>query len=553
MAYLITQGGNTLYKMNLTTGVATALTLPTGITLDPLRKPKFAVLNQWVAMVNSPTRNLVIDPEGTVRVMVPRAPVSPPSVVAGASTGLTGIYQYKYSFVVLDSDGNLLQESPLSPPSAPVTLANTDASITDVQPSLDNVSARRVYRTLSGGTAYFHLLDVEGNVAEAFLDNAPDATVTLLPVLSDTLVSPPGTMQGMRLKNIVEWKSRFWAISDDPALIDQVFATETNKVYAWPNSVVAYPTGQDGKGVVGFAVRKNQLGLVKRTGLWQIAGSAGTTGIAITNVSVQQIAPQKVGSISPDSIITINDKVYWLGRDGVYEWGDSGVHSITDDSVAAWFDTDTYFNRARFQFAFSKYNENTNSYELHLAALGSSVEDRWVSFNLDTRKWYGPHQTAEFTSTDAAALVDENGLPITFVGSSAGVIYTANSANKRDGNVSAISMNCLGMVHSLDAPDIEHHWGQLSLLTKVENTHGGGDIILEVDAKVGRLDEDGFVENGPAIDTSTIEADLTKGRQLLRRLGDGPLCQLEFTQDVINQSATIYGYEISPVFENGRR
>lgn len=544
MAFLLAQGGSTLYKIDMSTGTATALTLPTGVTLSTTRKPKFAVLNQWVAMVNSPSVNLVVDPEGVVRVMVPRAPTHGPSVVAGSSTGLTGAYQYKDSFVVLNSDGELLMESALSPPSTSVTFANTDASLTDIEPSLDNITARRMYRTLAGATAYFHIMDVDGNVGEALIENNADATVTLLPALSDTLVSPPGTMPGSRLKNIVEWKSRLWAIADEPGTQDTVYCTETNKVYAWPNSLVAYPTGQDGKGVVAFAVRKNQLGLLKRSGLWQISGTSGTTGIAITNVSVQQIAFDKAGSLSPDTTVTINDRVYYLGRDGVYEWGDSGVVNISNDTVAPWFKTDTYFNRTRFVNAFARYNEARNSYELHLAALGSSTEDRWVSFNLDTRKWYGPHKTALFTPTHAAGMVDGDGLPVTFVGGSDGIIYTGNSTLSRDGAATAIDMDCLGPVHSLDAPDIEHYWGQMSMLTKVEAAG-----TLTITPATGRLDTNGAVTPTQ----STIAHTLTTGRELLRRLGDGPLLQLRFQQATVNVNATLYGFEINPVFENGRR
>jgi hypothetical protein len=483
MAYLIAQGGSSLYKVDLSTGTATALTLPTGVTLSTTRKPRFAVLNQWVVMVNSPSRNLVIDPEGTVRVLVPRAPTHPPSVVAGSSTGLTGAYQYKYSYVVLNSDGELLMESPLSPASVSLTLANTDASLTDIAPSLDSVSARRIYRTLAGGTEYFHIADVDGNVGEAFLDNVPDATVELLPALSDTLITPPGTLPGSRFKLVTEWKSRLWGVSDDPSLIDTVYATETNKVYAWPNQAIVFPVGEDKQGINGFAVRKNQLGLLKRTGLWIISGSAGSSGISVANIAVQQVAPKKAGSLSPDTIVTINDVVYYLGRDGVYEWrGDNVVESITDSSVAPWFKTDDYFQRSRFPNAFARYNEERNSYDLHLAAVGSSVEDRWVSFSLTTRKWYGPHKTAAFTPTHAAEIVDDNGLPVSVVGGSDGVIYKANQTTFHDGTSSAIALDVIDGWRHGDAPDIEHHWGQLSVQTKIES---GG--TLTITPKVGGL------------------------------------------------------------------
>lgn len=541
MAYLITQGGSTLYKMDLTTGTATALTLPTGVTLDPLKKPHFAVLNQWVVMVNSPTRNLAIDPEGTVRVLVPLPPDHAPYAVAGSGTGLTGAYQVQVSYVVLSTDGELLMESPLSPPSIAVTLANNDLSLSKIPISTDVITARRIYRTLSGGTVYYQLLDLMGNINTVVLNNTSDALVGLLPLEISTLTSPPGTVPGIRFKNIIEWKSRLWAFSDEPALIDTVFISETNKIYAWPNAVVAYPTGQDTKGIIGFASRRNQLGILKRNGLWQISSSSGSTGVSINNVTVSQIAFGKAGSLSPDSIVTVNDRVYWLGTDGVYEWGDEGVTSISNDTVAPWFKSDTYFNRGRFENAFGKYNELKHQYELHLAAVGSSTEDRWIAFNLINRKWYGPHKTAAFTPSHAANLLDGNGLPVALVGGTNGIVYVANSTAYRDGPVltpSAIDMNVITPMNFANAPDIDHFWGELSTLTKVE---GAG--ILSIYPTLGRL-------NSPV--GPTIPIDLTRGRQRNRIVGTGAGMKLEFQQADVNQGCTIYGFEV-PWFELGRR
>lgn len=541
MAYLIVQGGASLYKVNLSTGVATALSLPTGVTLSTTRKPKFAVLNQWVAMVNSPTRNLVIDPEGTVRVMVPRPPTAPPTMAAGGSTGLTGGYRYALSHAIKNSDGELLLESPLSPLSASVTLANNDASLTDLELSLDDINSRRLYRTLSGGAypTLYRVMDIDDNTTGSMVDNVADASLSLLPAMPSTLTSPPGTVPGMRFKNIVEWKSRFWGISDNPSLIDTVFATETNKVYAWPNQLVAYPTGADEKGIIGFAVRKNQLGLLKRNGLWQISGTSGSTGIAITNVSVGQVA-NAPGSLSPDTVISVpGDKVIYLGRDGVYEWSDAGVVNISKEQVHPWFTTDTYFTRSRFQNAFARYNEARNQYELHLAALGSVVEDRWVSFNLTTRKWYGPHKTAAFTPSHAAGLVDGDGLPVTLVGGTDGVVYTGNSTTYTDGSASAIDMDCDGPWHAMENPDVSKFWGQLSMLSKIEAS--GSATITPY---VGGLD---------AAAGSAITHDLTKGRELLVRLGDGRLMRLNIRHNTVAKNLTVYGYDVEPVFEIGRR
>lgn len=538
MAYLIVQGGSSLYRVDLSTGVATGLTLPTGVTLSATRKPKFAVLNQWVVMVNSPTRNLAIDPEGIVRVLVPRAPTHPPSVAAGAGTGLTGAYQFATSFVVLNTDGDLLMESPLSPRSAAVTLANQNASLTDIATSLDTITARRMYRTTAGGNELYHLLDHDGNASEALINNTADASLVLLPLLSSTVTSPPGTLPGIRFKNITEWKSRVWAIADDPTLLDTVFVSDTNKVYAFPNSIVAYPTGQDTIGLVGFVRRKNQLGLLKRTGLWQVAAAANSTGVTIANLSVGQIAFETAGTLSPDTIVVVNDRAYWLGNDGVYEWSDDGVKNITDDSVRPWFTGDTYFNRTRFANAYAKYNKLRHAYELHLAAAGSSNDDRWVSFNLTNRKWYGPHKTDAFTPTHAAYLIDENGLPLALVGGSDGVVYTANAATFRDGAATAIDFDCYGRFHHGDAPTVDHVWGHLKVMNKIE-TAG----TLTITPYVGWFD----VAAGTAISHA-----LTSGREALRRLGKGAMARLRFRQNTVNVGCAIYGYEL-PFTELGER
>lgn len=541
MATLIVQGGTSLYRVNTTTGAATALTLPTGVTLSTSRKPRFAVLNQWVVLVNSPSKNLCIDPEGTVRVMVPTAPAGPPIVAAGSGTGLTGAYTFWQSFVVKNSDDELLIESPLSPASASVTLANQNASVTKVARSVDDITARRIYRSLSGGSLPYWLLDIEGNSAEAFINNTSDATMALLPSLTlTTNISPPGTLPGSRLKLICEWRSRLWGVSDDPALVDTVYVSETNKIYAWPNTVVANPTGADEQGVVALAPRRNQLGLLKRIGVWAIEASSNSTGVSLSSLSVRFVGgSEEAGCAAPDSVIVVNNKAYWMGNTGIWEWSDEGLKNITDETVKPWFATDDYFNRSRFPNAFARYNKLRQSIEFHVAAAGSSTEDRWVSFNLVNRRWYGPHTTAAFTPSHATQLIDANGLPLSFVGGTDGIVYQANSATFTDGASSAIDFDCYGPFHSENQPDLEKYWGELSVLSKIES---GG--TLTVTPYVGRLN---------AAAGSTISHDLTTGRQRLRRLGDGALCRLRFQQATNAQGVALYGYEINPVFPNGRR
>ena len=535
---ILVQGGATLYRVNLAGGAATALTLPTGVTLSTSRKPRFANLNQWTVMVNSPTMNLVIDPEGIVRPLTLRPPLHPPTMAAGSGTGLTGAYKYRASFVILDSEGALLSESPLSPESVSVTLSNQNASLTDIPTSLDTITARRLYRTASGGSAYFHLMDVDGNSSTALIENVADATLSLLPAQPAILAMPPGARPGVRFKAIVEWRSRLWAVADEPSQVDTVYVSETNKVYAWPNTIVAHPTGEDKEGIVAFIPRRNELGILKRTGIWRIGASSGSTGVSLSNISVSQVGVGKGGCIAPDSVVAVNDRAWWLARDGVYEWSDEGITNVTNESVKAWFQTDTYFNRARFSNAFARYNELRNSYELHLANAGDTVENRWVSYNLNNRKWYGPHLTSLFDPTHAGQAIDANGLPVSLVGGADDIVYTANSANFRDGASTAIAFSATTPFYSLDAPDVEHYWGELSMLSRVET---GG--TLTITPTVGGLN---------ASAGTAISHDLTKGRERLRRIGIGRLMRLAFTQSTANQGCSLFGFEL-PIHELGRR
>jgi hypothetical protein len=533
MAFAVVQAGNKLYKVDPDTGTATELTLPTGVTLSTTRKPQFAVLNQWVVLVNSPTQNLAIDPEGVVRVMTPRSPQAQPIIASGGAGNVTGSITVKYTYAVKGTDGQLYMESPLSPQSQAFAASSNILAISNILASLEGTTGwiRRIYRTLAGGTVYYHVADIEDNVGTTLTHNLADAGVELLPVLDEILVSPPGTLPGTWMKTVIQWKSRLWGVSSAPDKVDEVVYCEENKVFAWPNTLIAYPTGQDREGVVGFAPRRDELGVLKRDGLWQITGGGDT-------FSLVQVQFGRGGCISPDTIVVINDNVYWLGDDGVWEWGPDGLQNVSDEQVAPWFKSDTYFNRSRFSYAFAKYNALRKTYDLHLAATGSSVEDRWVSFNIQNKKWYGPHKTGAFTPSAAELVSDGSGLPVALVGGTNGIVYKMNQATYHDGSSTLIDYDVTGPFHFANAPDIEHYWDMLSVLTKVQASG-----TLSITPTVGRLD---------TAAGSVISHDMTLGRQRLERMGVGAGLRLRFQQATADVGVTQYGYEI-PFHEIGRR
>jgi hypothetical protein len=157
------------------------------------------------------------------------------------------------------------------------------------------------------------------------------------------------------------------------------------------------------------------------------------------------------GVIAPDSICVIRDVGYWLAGDGVYSWGPAGVEPRSKEQ-AGWFQTDRYFNRAMFPQAFATYNRQHLLYQLHLAAVGSTVLDRWVGLEVTTGRWHGPHKTNAFQPTSAAEVLDSNGLTVPFVGSFGGYVYKLNRSTASDDG-SAIDFD-VKLRHTMNTPDL---------------------------------------------------------------------------------------------------
>lgn len=540
MAFYLAHAGTALQAIK-SDGTVTTLTLPSGVTISSSIRGVFAVLNQQVLFVYAGTKSLWIDPfDLTVRPMHILPPINSPTIAAGASTGLTGAYRCGVAYAVKSSyDGSIVNRSPVTGPSLAVTLANQDASYTNIPVSPDtNVNCRILYRTAAGGSDLFECLQIDDNVTTAIKDALSDAALDDLPA-DPGLGVAPGAQPGTALKLLTAWKSRLWGVSARIDEQDDVRYTEVDQFYGWSdtNSLPAYPRGEDIYGVVALAPRRNALGLLKRERVLSVIGSSSEDFEVI-------IVAEGVGCCAPESMVVIRDKVYWLGLDGVYRWDDSGVVCISRNSVDPWFTTDAVFNRSRFPNAFAKWNPLTNSYDLHLAALGSSVEDRWVSYHLDKEEFLGPHKTAAFTPTCAALLESSTSTLVPVIAASDGYVYVMNQAASTDITGAGVSNAIEGIVeprwHAMDDPDVFKYWGRLSVLSRIQTA----GVQMTITPYVGRLD---------AAAQATITHDLTTGREIFRRLGVGPLCRLKFSQNTIAWGFVLYGYEISPVHEVGKR
>jgi hypothetical protein len=532
MAFYLAHAGSKLYKIDVA-GSAVELTLPPGLSLSATRRGRFAILNQQIVMVHAPNRPLQIDGTLAIRPLTPRAPTSAPTVSASGSGSFTGDWAYVVTFAIMDGT-RLYSESPATDPVQVTASGAASFNLTNIPVSSESsVNARRIYRTTVGpGSVYYLVTTIANNTGTSYTDTTPDSSLPVNATLSEDLGEPMGNATPSEYFEVITaWRDRLWAAGNTTP--DRIFFSGNLEPWAWnpEHYLVAQPAGQDLEGVTAFAPRRDVLGVGKRRSLWQVIGTDPSNFEMIRVI-------EGTGIWAPDSVVVIRDEAYFLAEDGVYKWGPGGVTNLSRDRVHAWFTTDAYFNRATFPNAFALFDPRLNAYQLHLSAVGSTDLDRWVTLDLETGAWFGPHRTDAFVPTCGALLEDNHGLVRPALGSAAGDLYLGGSPLFTDDGT-AIAMEAHSRYHSQGEPDRAKYWGELSVHVRSE---GGG--TLTITPVVGDLS---------ATPGAPITHAMTQERGRLRRLGVGRFCQLRFTHTGNLQGCELRGYEIDPVSDLGRR
>lgn len=529
MSFYILHAGTSLQK-STTAGVLSNITLPTGVTMVDTRPARMAVLASTIVVTNATSRNIAINPTTlATRLLNITGPASAPTAAANGAGVLVGKYRFGYTYAIISGD-EILTESPMSALTSPLSLNNNQVRLTNVTISgTSGVTHRIIYQTVSNGTALFEVTRIADNVTTTVDLNTSDYDLSLL-TASEPKGNPPGVDGTDRFRLITSWKDRLFASPANSP--DDVWVSGNREIYSWAESrkFTVKSEGEDSTGVTAFMARRDELIMAKRRKLWKLIGTEPAD-------FEQILIADGIGAINQDAAIVIRDTCYFLGEDGFYEYGPEGVRKLSRDKVQPWFTTDDYFNRTYFTSAFAKYNQLYDKIELHLPAAGSTNIDRWVEYDLKQKEWFGPHKTGAFTPTCAGAMDDSNGFSTPVIGASNGFLYRQNQTNGTDAGT-AIDMDVTTKFHSGNTPDIEKFWDQPSILTKIED---GG--ILQVTATVGDLD---------ASPQTTVNIDLTEGRDKFPRLGYGRFVQFRFQNAENNRGLTIFGYEL-PYFEVGRR
>lgn len=451
MSFHIVQAGGELYRVPADLASAEKLARPPQLSLNTVRRPRFAVLASRICLSHSPTHNVMIDPGDAVVKdldrIVPMSPVPPrvPAQVAGVARpggGLTGAYKVRCSFAVKNQYGEVVAESPLGPESTAVTLNNQGLSVTGIPISDEpGVNARRLYRTLADGAVYYIWEDIDGNTATTASLATPDEVLSQTPAATDAdgrsiLGNPPGSFgSDQQLDLLTAWKGRLWgrATGSPLARRDTLIWSEVRRPYAWNplNFLPIPPVGEDEFGITGLVARRDYLGVGKRDSFHFLPSDNPRAAS-----SRKQIA--SVGPVSHDSCVVFEDVAWFIAEDGVYEWGGSrdpnAIRNITRDTVHPWFNTDDYFNRAAFDKVVGAFHRGRQCVIWLVPSAGQTTLDQWIEYYPDRGVWLGPHSTDEFEVTSLGRLQDERDLErLIFTGGNGRIYAEANREQQFDG------------------------------------------------------------------------------------------------------------------------
>lgn len=526
MPFSLLQVGGMLKSVNATGGLSSALTLPDGVQLTTNRVPRFAKFKQYVVLVNTPTTPLSIDVTGVVRPLTPRPPLAAIALTSPNAGSLSGTYLALQTYRIYDTLGNIIAESDYGPlMSAAVTITSKKLLATFAVSPESAVTASGLYRTTDNGNTYFPWATTIDNTATTYESDLADAALGA--VERPTLGSAPD------LTLIAEWSGRLWGV--DRTDVDDLRWTEAGTMYAWGalNTLPIPHVGDDAAGITALIPRRDSLGVARRD-----------TFVAVTGTETANFRPsvvnggEHVGVVSQESVVVFNDIAYFLWRDGVYKWDSNGVTCLTNGKVRSWFTSDDTFNRSMFWRSVAQLDPLTLKYKLFLASVGSDKLDRWIEYDLLLDAWYGPHKTDAFSPTCAVIVPGIDQQPYFMIGSREGYLSQEQS-DRNDWGVSPISLSVQTKRQDLNEPDYQKYFGELSVNGPVQTTG-----TVTVTPTVGTVN---------ATPDTPFSYDMTQGRQVLGRIGDGQFASLQFEHDTLNEDVVLYGYEINPVSVVGRR
>jgi hypothetical protein len=331
-------------------------------------------------------------------------------VASPSGTGnLTGVYSYKVVYV-----SKYGQRSNAGPKSVDVTAASHgQIDLTRIPVSTDTqVTARRLYRTVAGGTVYLYLDEILDNVTTTYTDIVADGSLSneTAPQAGDYADDnsvPP------KCGIIKSWKKTMF-MAGDPQNPYTLYYSEDDEPESFP---LINALEMDGKIT---AMYETYAGLVieTETGKWQIVG-------ANPDFSVDKIVPN-MGCVGRRAAGTARLIGYAVDRDGMRLFDLSETHKISEP-IRDKYDSD--IDKVNIELIHCVHSKSKNMLlQFNPDSAGEYTSIFCYQYAKDdvTAGYWSTISTptaADLNFLDAVEIEDSNGDFLIYAGGDDGMIY----------------------------------------------------------------------------------------------------------------------------------
>ena len=310
-----------------------------------------------------------------VYLVAPNAPTQAPTAALGSATGLTGTYNYRYTYIGQDGE----TETAASSVSNTVTPSNQKIDVTVTpSPASGKVTATRLYRNRDGETSFF-LVTTLSALATAYTDNIADASLgaELRDVTEDQSPTPP-------MNYLQVYRNRLCGASGTTLLI-----SNENEPWITPESTNPDLAYHGLRLQVADDMNSPITGL--KTHGSKLVVFTGSKGFLVEGSTPEDFFVDDFtnhGCVAHRTLISAQDVIIWLSGDGVYMAAEGqGVKRISDDitqtlnaltaaqmvASCAWFYDGRYYlswdsNCFWYDLKLGQWGRYTNWFWRHVAS-----------------------------------------------------------------------------------------------------------------------------------------------------------------------------------------
>ncbi|MEM4360490.1 MAG: hypothetical protein QXT45_08180 [Candidatus Bilamarchaeaceae archaeon] len=383
-------------------------------------------------------------------------PNTAPTASASGAGNLNGTYTWKVTFVspTMESNG--------SPASNQLTVSNQEVTLTNIPVSPDpQVTKRRIYRTLAGGTVYKFVGEINDNTTTTFVDNVADAgTGPDIPVDKDP---PP------RGRVIEVFKNRLW-MAGVPGYPRRLFFSEYFEPEAWPPSYYVDMQIPQGDEITGLKVLGEVLVVYSRNIPLIVIGETPFDFVVKRTFA-------NVGAESNRSIVQVENTHIFLNRFGVYAFDGAVARLLSDDILPTLRDTT---EPSTLKDASATYYDRKKQYRLSLYSKDFASSDdlktnnsEWI-FDLRTSSWTRTtKKIGQYVSLDGPG--DKGDL--VFTSPREGLIYKEDDGFTFDGT--EFTFRWKSKAFAPRTADVTKMWRYFTMWVNHANVHIGAEIQID--------------------------------------------------------------------------